>query len=432
MRTRAWIQVFIFATVALFGPLAAPAEATPSGSFIDDDGIPEERNIEHLSSQGILDHCREAGENRFCPHVPADVEETVLAILRASLQLDEAPLAQLAETWMTRLAGRLTKAGLVFEEVPRRALLEAVVGSFRLRAPDSSRSPWDDFTGRLAAIAAHHGLFDSTAPVLMGDQPMTRAELVEVLARAMGEDLCDGDPFSAGRVSALEDRYPGRAMHAYAYDSRSGCAYWMNPEERTRTASVFKVMVMAGTLLEAQEAQRELTDGEMAALTPMITESANWPVRSLWRRFGASPWFARQGEIFGLDETIVIGDDGRSWGGTRTSAKDQVELLRQVLLGDWGPLDRASRELAWSLMTSVVESQTWGVTGGVPEGWTVAQKNGFAGRTANSVGYIEEPDGEGGYFLAVLTHGWSGWGSGVDPIEEIAGWVADALATPSD
>ena len=430
MQTGARKEIFVVAVIVALGALGLPAEARSSGSYTDDDGIPEERNIEHLSSRGILAHCG-AREGRFCPEDPAEVESTVLAVLRSSLQLENSLLAQLSDIWMAGLAGRLAETGLSPEGVSRRALLETVVEAFGLSAPNLSGSPWDDFTGPSAAAAAHHELFDVTAPVLMSDRPVTRAELAEVLARAMGEDLCVDDPFTAARVASLQDRHPGQTLQAYAFDTRSRCAYWMNPEERMRTASVFKVMVMAGTLLEAQEDGRELTDGELAALTPMITESANWPVRRLWRRFGASPWFSRQGDIFGLDETVVIGDDGRSWGGTRTSAKDQVELLRQVLLGEWGPLDPESREVAWDLMTSVVESQVWGVTGGVPDGWTVAQKNGFAGRTANSVGYIEEPDGEGGYLLAILTYGWPGWRSGVAPIEEIAGWVADELATES-
>lgn len=432
MELRVRFEIIAVAVGVLSAAFGMPAQASPSGLYVDDDGIPEERNIEHLSSLGILDHCGERAEAAFCPEVPADIKDTVLAIFRSSLQLKETLLAQLSERWMSGLAVHLVGSGLIPSEVSRRDLIDASVDSFGLSAPDSIQSPWDDVTDPYAAIAAHHELFDPTATVLMRDQPVTRAELAEVLARAMGEDLCSNDPFTAARVAELEDRYPGRAFHAYAYDTRSGCAYWMNPEERTRTASVFKVMVMAGTLFESQVDQRELTNGEMAALTAMITESANWPVRSLWRRFGASPWFSRQGEIFGLEETTVIGDDGRSWGGTRTSAKDQVELLRQVLLREWGPLDAASRGVACYLMTSVIESQTWGVTAGVPDGWTVAQKNGLAGRTANSVGYIEEPDGDGGYFLAILTYGWPGWRSGVEPVEEVAGWVAEALATDSD
>jgi beta-lactamase class A len=99
-----------------------------------------------------------------------------------------------------------------------------------------------------------------------------------------------------------------------------------------------------------------------------------------------------------------------------------------VLLGQWGPLEEAYRSKAWDLMTSVVSSQTWGVTEGVPSGWTVAQKNGFAGHIANSVGFVRRPGGEDGYVIAVLSNGWSNWTRGVPAVDEISGWVSGRLA----
>jgi beta-lactamase class A len=80
-------------------------------------------------------------------------------------------------------------------------------------------------------------------------------------------------------------------------------------------------------------------------------------------------------------------------------------------------------------MTSVVPSQTWGASNGVPSGWTVAQKNGFAGHIANSVGFVSEPGGEDGYVIAVLSNGWSHWTRGVPTVDEISGWVAESLAS---
>jgi hypothetical protein len=192
---------------------------------------------------------------------------------------------------------------------------------------------------------------------------------------------------------------------------------------------VFKVLVMAGTLLEAQEAGRQVSDWEWGQLVPMITESANNPVRALWRSFGASPWFGRQADIYGMTQTTPVGDTQRVWGRTTTSAKDQADLLRQVLRGEWGPLDAPYRLQAWELMTSVIPSQTWGVTNEVPSGWTVAQKNGFAGHIANSVGFVTEPGGEHGYVIAVLSNGWSNWTRGVPTVDEISGWVAESLAS---
>ena len=91
----------------------------------------------------------------------------------------------------------------------------------------------------------------------------------------------------------------------------------MNPEERLRTASVFKVLVMAGTLLEAQGADRSRTSWERSHLVPMITESANNPGRALWHSFGASPWFHRQADVFGLEQTTRSATPNRCGGGRR-------------------------------------------------------------------------------------------------------------------
>jgi beta-lactamase class A len=203
----------------------------------------------------------------------------------------------------------------------------------------------------------------------------------------------------------------------------------MNPDNRLRTASVFKVMVMAGTLLEAQEEGRAVSSWEWGQLVPMITQSANDPVRALWRHFGGSPWFRRQAQTYGLTQTTPVGDTGGVWGRTTTSAKDQADLLRQVLRGEWGPLEAPYRLQAWELMTSVVSSQTWGVTSGVPSGWTVAQKNGFAGHIANSVGFVRQPGSEEGYVIAVLSNGWSNWTNGVATVDEISEWASGRLAS---
>jgi beta-lactamase class A len=81
-------------------------------------------------------------------------------------------------------------------------------------------------------------------------------------------------------------------------------------------------------------------------------------------------------------------------------------------------------------MTSVVSSQTWGVTEGVPSTWTVAQKNGFAGHIANSVGIVRQPSGNDAYVIAVLSNGWSDWHRGVPVVREISGWVSASLISP--
>lgn len=228
-------------------------------------------------------------------------------------------------------------------------------------------------------------------------------------------------------VAQLASAYPGKQLTAWVHDLRTGCDYSLNPGNRQRTASVFKVMVMAGTLLEAQNEGRAVTEWEMGQLTPMITQSTNEPVRALWNHFDGSPWFSQQREIFGLGQTRVTADDGSAWGRTTTSARDQVNLLRQVLVGQWGPLQSDYRAVALGLMTSVVPSQTWGVSAGVPSGWTVALKNGFAGAVINSVGWIDEPGSSPGYVVAILTTGWPNHPAGIAAVERISEIVAGAM-----
>ena len=117
-----------------------------------------------------------------------------------------------------------------------------------------------------------------------------------IVAVDLDQVRCD-NPFTSERLASLKRRYPNQSFTAYVYDTRSRCTFEMYPNARLRTASVFKVMVMAGTLLEAQEAGRPLTAWERSQLVPMITQSANEPVRALWRLRGFSMVRSPDGDI---------------------------------------------------------------------------------------------------------------------------------------
>ena len=246
------------------------------------------------------------------------------------------------------------------------------------------------------------GLLDVSTQMFRGELPITRGEFAIWLTGAGGLEVCRDNPFTEGRSDGPRRRIPGAAFHGV----RMGCRnrLFLLPERRQRqpTASVFKVMVMAGTLLEAQLAGRSVSEQELAWLQPMISVSANEPVRSLWSHFGGAPWFNVQADTFGLDETTIVGDYETIWGRTSTSARDQVDLLRQILFRDFGPFDESSQNLAWELMTNIDPAQRWGVGTYAPIGSIVGQKNGFAGVTANSVGAVVMPSGRG-YALAVLS-----------------------------
>jgi beta-lactamase class A len=453
------IYIMVLAVLVVVGLSAVPeagwAASGDLGQFIDDDGNPGEPYLEWLAGLGAVQGCNPPRNDRICPDRVLNRVEAAKILVRVGVHVGTIPppgsspdrFVDDEEIWggaAERLANHLAALGIIdgcdppanrhfcpLAPLRRGQVAKIVVRTLHLDAPPGYRSPWNDTSSRFydssARIAAYRGMWDASAGQFDGETPVTRAEFARVLAAALEVRLCPADPFRAARVESLASRFPQQSFAAYVFDTRSGCAFWMSPDQRLRTASVFKVMVMAGTLLEAQERGGGPTAWEMGQMTPMITESANDPVRSLWRSFGGSPWYTSQTRVFGLSDTAAVGDTETGWGRTTTSAKDQGDLIRQVLLGDWGPLDPTHRAVAWDLMTSVVPSQTWGITSGVPSGWIVAQKNGFAGGVANSAGFVEDPGG-GGYVIVVMTNGWPTWSRGVAVVEEIAGWVSSVLA----
>ena len=145
------------------------------------------------------------------------------------------------------------------------------------------------------------------------------------------------------------------------------------------------------------------------------------------------PWLERLRDALHLPMLYVshaTDEVAPKWGLTTTTAEDQARFLASIVQGP-SPLDSASRARAWSYLTAITPSQRWGVRAGVPEGWTVGHKNGFAGSAccgwrANSVGYAADPAG-GGYAVAVFTDGWPNLAAGIPLVEGAASAVAAAL-----
>lgn len=237
----------------------------------------------------------------------------------------------------------------------------------------------------------------------------------------------DLDPFD-GLASSLAGLFPGQRFTAAVYDTRTECWFDLNPAGRITTASVLKIEIMAGVLLEAQDAGRSLTSGEDSLITPMISVSADPPASTLWLSLGGQEGMTALNARLGLIDTVAVSP----WGATITSARDQVWLIRQLLLGEEDTFTDASSETARGYMENVVADQQWGITADLPPGWTHPMKNGFfpltgRGWRINSVGFIDDPAG-GGYAVAILSDGWATEAAGIDGVEFVAGAVNAHLA----
>lgn len=201
------------------------------------------------------------------------------------------------------------------------------------------------------------------------------------------------------------------------------------------TASIVKVDILAAALLHAQDTGHALTTQERTQAEAMIVRSDNTAANALWRRIGLAPGLEAANKRLGL--TSTKGGPGAKWGLTRTTASDQIRLLRAVF--DTGPasptgstaLDAASRTYIRTLMSRIVGEQAWGVSAAAGSEW--ALKNGWLQRTTtglwdvNSVGQVTVSGRH--YLVAVLSDGNTSMNNGIALVEREARAAVTAATT---
>ncbi|WP_165495207.1 serine hydrolase [Actinomadura roseirufa] len=238
-------------------------------------------------------------------------------------------------------------------------------------------------------------------------------------------------PFDAAALRTAVRGYlrgrPGRAG-VMATDLRTGLSFGENERGRFVTASIMKVDILAGLLLQRQGTGRGLSGGERELATRMITESDNVAADALYAESGYGPGVALANRSLGLRRTTPY---ARSWGSSITTPADQVSLLRSLATSR-SPLGAPGREYVLSLMGSVLEEQAWGVSAAARPGERVALKNGWTplrhqgvGWAVNSIGRVTGPGHD--FLLAVCSGDTPTMGSGITTVEHLAEMVTSAM-----
>jgi beta-lactamase class A len=223
---------------------------------------------------------------------------------------------------------------------------------------------------------------------------------------------------------AIQSYLAGRAGAASVavFDVTAGATYTVAPQSSFITASIVKADILSTLLRQAQGAGRGLTPQEKATATQMIEVSDNNAATTLWNEVGKGPGVAQYNSLLPLPNTFP--GSGGLWGLTRTTAPDQVQLVRTLAYSN-SILSDSSRAYAQGLMQNVTPSQRWGVSGGVPAGVSIALKNGWlpvsGGWEINSIGHIA--GGGRDYVIAVLTSGDPSMGYGITTIQGVSSIV---------
>ncbi|WP_435809045.1 serine hydrolase [Streptomyces parvulus] len=212
----------------------------------------------------------------------------------------------------------------------------------------------------------------------------------------------------------------GAEVAVAALDPASGAsAAW--GAGRFETASIVKVGILAALLLRAGDAGREPTVAERAHAAAMIVRSDNDSASALWRAIGGARGLDAAHERLGLTRTE--GGEGTLWGLTRTTAVDQVALLRQLFVADGSLLGGDARACVTGLMERIAEGQRWGVSAAA-DGSAWALKNGWLRRSTtglwvvNSVGRVTT--GGRDRLVAVVSRGSATLAEGISLVEAAA------------
>jgi hypothetical protein len=228
------------------------------------------------------------------------------------------------------------------------------------------------------------------------------------------------DFFSNPAVAAFLASRAGNVTAAI-YNANSGVTYEYHPSLTDDTASIVKADILATLLSESQRSGTPLDDDEEDEATQMIEASNNDDASDLWNAAGGAQPIAAFDEQLGMTDTDP---DNQAWGLTTTTALDQVTLVRHIAYANTFLTD-SSRQYELELMENIDAGENWGVSYGVPDGVTVALKNGWLpqnnGWQINSIGFV---DGEGrDYVMAVLTSGDPSESYGINTIQGLSAFV---------
>ncbi len=255
------------------------------------------------------------------------------------------------------------------------------------------------------------------------------------LADRAGSSAPHADPFAAAAASYAASR-TGTVLAAVT-DLRTGQSWRLGEGQPQAEASVVKLDILQALL--ARQDGAALSPADQAQARAMIEDSDNDAATSLWDAAGGASGLSAYNDRAGLTGTTpstcvtCTGFPWPGWGLTSSVPQDQLTLLKQIVAPGARPLlSAAARSYALSLMENVAPDQRWGVSGGVPDGVTVALKNGWlpldtanTNWQVNSVGWVS---GRGrDYLLAVLSTGNPTEQYGIDTINTLSADVWSAL-----
>ncbi|WP_007511551.1 MULTISPECIES: serine hydrolase [Pseudofrankia] len=291
-------------------------------------------------------------------------------------------------------------------------------------APTATAATATAATGTAPPGTAPPATTPASAPPAATWEPAPAGPTPTPSATASGPPTTADPDSSFAPVLAAEFRSylatrPG-AVSVALYDRTSGLTVDVTNSTRTgwETASTVKLDILTALLTKTGESG-QLPASQLRLAKPMISVSDNASASALWRQAGSQSGMNAFFRAFGMTATTAGGSG--AWGLTKTTAYDQLRVLRAVSYPGLG-LSANAMATATSLLGTVVGSQRWGLTAGVPAGVSVEIKNGWlpygGGWVINSLAHVHGAGKD--YIMAAYTRDSRTMGIGVETISGLS------------
>ena len=225
---------------------------------------------------------------------------------------------------------------------------------------------------------------------------------------------------AATRIANARSGYVG----VMAYSLNTGASYGFQSTRAFAMYSTVKVPILLTVLDRAVRQRRSLSSWEQSRISSMIRVSDNNAASALLANVGGARAVESYLRRIGISQTHI---NPYHWGLSTTTAQDMARLMAK--LRTCSVLVPRMCDYALSMMRSVVSSQRWGISAGVPAGSSVAIKNGWypasSGWGINSIGFVA--NGRKRYAIAIYTSNDPSMGYGIQTIQQIASRIYPAL-----
>jgi hypothetical protein len=211
-------------------------------------------------------------------------------------------------------------------------------------------------------------------------------------------------------------------------DTATGAKALYHGSEHYHTASIAKADILAAMLYLDQRAPTSATARDSGLAAEMIDQSSDAAATRLWTAIGGGPGMAVANKALKLRQTIP--GPAASWGLTRTTVADQLQLLTDLTAGT-SALGADGRNDALGLLSDGMAAQQWGVSAAASPGTAFAVTDGWLRDPrlwlVGSIGVIRHDGHE--LLIAVLSKGNPTEADGIRAVRAAAIAAAGVIMT---